>query len=60
MSGSRNRVELMHQVSVLYNWAIDERDTISALSEKTARKAVIYLAGFWPLVERRRKGSRFP
>lgn len=51
---SRNRVALMHEISVLYNWATDERDTISALSENQAKKAVDHLKKLWVYVERRR------
>lgn len=51
---SRNRVELMHQISVINNWATDSRDTISALSEKKAKEAVDTLKQFWKIVDRRK------
>ncbi len=57
---SRNRVELMHQIGVLYNWATDQRDTISSMSEKQAGEAVKHLKGFWKVAERRSHGSVNP
>lgn len=51
---SRNRVELMHAITVLNNWATDPRDTISAMSEAQAKRASEYLKGFWVIAERRR------
>lgn len=52
---SRNRVELMHQISVLYGWATDEKDTISALSETQARRALEHLKLLWTHLDRRAK-----
>lgn len=54
---SRNRVALMHEITVLYNWASDERDTISLLSENQAKRALEHLKKMWTYVERRR-GSK--
>ncbi len=52
----RDHVELSHQVTVLYNWAMNpDRDTISALSNKQAKEAVAHLKELWPILERRSK-----
>ena len=55
MNSSRNRVELMHQITVLHNWATDPRDTISAMSEAQAGKVLRHLKAMWLLVERRQR-----
>ena len=55
MSDSRNRVELMNAITVLYNWAVDPRDTISALSEKQAKQALGKMEELWRTIERRRE-----
>lgn len=52
---SRSRVELMHQIGVLYSWATDPRDTISALSERQAKKAVEEIKTLWEIIDRRSK-----
>lgn len=54
MSDSRSRVALMHEIGILYGWATDERETISALSESQAKKALGHLKALWPLIERRK------
>jgi len=50
---SRNRVELAHKITVLYNWLTDPRDTVSALSEGQAKKAIIKIEELWKVLERR-------
>lgn len=53
---SRGRVELALVINTLHNWATDEnRDTISALSEKQAKEAADYLKGAWLIIERRKR-----
>jgi hypothetical protein len=52
---TRNRVSLMHQISVLYSWASNpDKDTISALSEKQASDAVKHLEAIWAIIDRRK------
>ena len=55
----RSKVELMHQISVLYNWATTpDRDTISGLSDKQASQACEKLRELWTIVERRSSGRK--
>lgn len=52
----RHHIELSHEITTLYNWSTNpDRDTVSALSDKQAREAVIYLKEIWSILERRRK-----
>ena len=48
-------LELIHQIEVLHNWAVDPRDTISALAEKQAREAVAKLKALWEVLDRRKR-----
>ena len=53
---TRARVELMSQISTLYHWAnMPDRDTISALSEKQAKEAVVKIKELWAVLDRRAK-----
>ena len=52
---SRNRVELAVVISNIHTWAtLEDRDTISGLSDKQSKEAVAHLKKFWEIVERRR------
>lgn len=51
---TRNRVKLMHAISVLYHWASDEsRDTISALSDKQVKLMLRVLEEFWNVKDKK-------
>lgn len=49
----RHHLELLHSITVLYNFATDEKDTISKLSDKQAKKAVEGIKALWAILERR-------
>ena len=52
---TRNKVDLMHRISVLYHWASDsDRDTISALSDKQVKLMLENMEKFWAIKDGRR------
>lgn len=51
----KSHLELIHQIEVLHNWAVDPRDTISALSERQAKDAVVKLKALWEVLDRRKR-----
>lgn len=53
---TRYRIELMHKLTVLNNWATNpDKDTISALSEKQARELCYEINKLWAIIDRRSK-----
>ena len=51
---TRNKVKLMHDLTVIYNWASDEaRDTISALSDKQVKAMLGLVEQFWAIKDGR-------
>lgn len=54
----RSHTELIHSITVLYNWASNpDRDTVSALTDRQAKEASTKLRELWAVLDRRSKKS---